>query len=100
MAFQLNARDRLDIGVDVMRVALPKGVTLSSFIDILSDQVRPLFLTPLDFSFLLHHTQGLTLTLHMYFSEHLHCRASNLLPGFDASHRTHWIYIHSSAHWS
>jgi hypothetical protein len=40
MAFQRNARNSLEIGADVMRVALPKGVTLSSFIDILTEQVR------------------------------------------------------------
>ncbi|KAF9507367.1 hypothetical protein BS47DRAFT_318681 [Hydnum rufescens UP504] len=41
MAFQRNARDSLEIGADVMRVALPKGVTLSSFINILTEQLSP-----------------------------------------------------------
>ena len=41
IAFQLNACDSLDVGVDVMRVALPKGLSLAGFIDILSDQVCP-----------------------------------------------------------
>lgn len=39
MAYVLDAKDPLEIGVDVMRVSLPGGQTNSSFIEILTDQV-------------------------------------------------------------
>jgi len=50
MAYTLEAKDRMEIGVDVMHVGLPQGrnaMTASSFIEMLEDQLSPVELSTL-----------------------------------------------------